>query len=233
MEILLADDHAMVRDGLVPFLERLEPGSTVLEAATLDEAAAAARNAQTLGLAILDLYMPGMNGLVGLKALKAEFPSLPIVILSGSTRSEDAKRAIEAGASGYVPKTMRGETIIGVLRLILAGEKYIPPFLFDQRDGEGDFMPHDPSLTGASSPSREKAEAALAILTPRERDILNMIVDGAPNKVIARALNLQEVTVKAHLRNMFRKLGVANRTEAARAAMIAGMTGTKGLAVKA
>jgi len=220
MQILLADDHAMVRDGLVPFLERLEPGTTVLEASSFEEALAAAKGATDLGMAILDLYMPGMNGLAGLASMRASFPTLPIVILSGSTKPEDAFQAIENGACGYVPKTMRGETIIGVLRLILSGEKYIPPFLFDYRDSVGT----TPAAHGAPG---VPADSPLAHLTPRERDILDMIVDGAPNKVIARALSLQEVTVKAHLRNMFRKLGVANRTEAARVALVAGMTGRK------
>ncbi len=208
MRILLADDHAMVRDGLIPFLERLQPGTSVVEAATFAEAEAAIRQSPEIGMAILDLYMPGMEGLAGLTALRAEFPALPIVILSGSTKPEDAFRAMELGASGFVPKTMRGETILGVLRLVLSGEKYVPPFLFEYRD----------RMAGASP---------LSGLTPREVDILDMVVDGAPNKVIARALNLQEVTVKAHLRNMFRKLNVANRTEAAKVALVAGMAGRK------
>jgi DNA-binding NarL/FixJ family response regulator len=220
MRILLADDHAMVRDGLVPFLERLQPDSTVVEAGTLPEAMAAARAGAPIDLAILDLYMPGMDGLAGLSAMRAEFPNLPIVILSGSTKPEDALQAIEHGACGFVPKTMRGETILGVLRLVLSGEKYIPPFLFEYRDG----LPQPATQPGADT------DSPLTQLTPRERDILDMIVDGAPNKVIARELNLQEVTVKAHLRNMFRKLGVANRTEAARVALMAGMTGRKGTA---
>lgn len=224
MEILLADDHAMVRDGLVPFLERTGPGSTVIEAASLPEAMAAARAATNLGIAVLDLYMPGMNGLQGLAAMRTEFPSLPIVILSGSVKPEDAFQAIEHGANGYIPKTMRGETIIGVLRLVLSGEKYIPPFLFDHRETIGTSANPGPAVDPASPVSR---------LTPRERDILDMIVDGAPNKVIARALTLQEVTVKAHLRNMFRKLGVANRTEAAKVAIVAGMTGRKDTPAKA
>lgn len=218
MEILLADDHALVRDGLIPFLERVQPDTRVIEASTFSEALTAARAAPGLGIAVLDLYMPGMDGLNGLAAMKKEFPKLPVVILSGSTRPEDAMAAMEMGADGYVPKTMRGDTIIGVLRLVLSGERYIPPFLFEHRA-----MASNSSAQPASLPP----DSPLAGLTPRERDILNMIVDGAPNKVIARALDLQEVTVKAHLRNMFRKLGVANRTEAARIALMAGMTGQK------
>lgn len=222
MRILLADDHAMVRDGLVPFLERLQPGTQVVEAGNFPEALAAVRAHADIGLVILDLYMPGMNGLNGLAQLRAEFPALPMVILSGSTKPEDALQAIEHGASGFVPKTMRGETILGVLRLVLSGEKYIPPFLFDYRD----------TATQPAAPAPQPG-SPLSGLTPRERDILEMIVDGAPNKVIARELNLQEVTVKAHLRNMFRKLDVANRTEAARIALLAGVAGRKGAMQKA
>ncbi|MGE5506461.1 MAG: response regulator [Actinomycetota bacterium] len=213
MEILLADDHAMVRDGLVPFLERIQPDTRVIEASTFAEAVAAAKGCTQLGLIILDLYMPGNNGLEGLAEMKRLFPDTPVVILSGSTKAEDAFKAIEHGASGYVPKTMRGQNIIGVLRLVLSGERYVPPFLFEHRDEMAEGAPATP--------------APLGNLTPRERDIVEMIVDGAPNKVIARALDLQEVTVKAHLRNIFRKLDVANRTEAARVAMMAGISGRK------
>lgn len=228
MEILLADDHAMVRDGLVPFLERLETGARVIEASSFPEALAAVRGATSMALVVLDLYMPGMDGLKGLIAMRQEFPDLPIVILSGSTVPDDAFKAIEYGANGYVPKTMRGQTIIGVLRLVLSGERYIPPFLFEHRDILGTSSGgHAP---GMALPVIDSA-SPVALLTPRERDILDLIVDGAPNKVIARALTLQEVTVKAHLRNMFRKLGVANRTEAARIAIVSGMTGRKGMAI--
>lgn len=215
MDILLADDHAMVRDGLLPFLERVTPDARVVEAATLDEALDKARQCPQLGLAILDLNMPGMDGLNGLSAMLKAHPQVPVVILSGSTHPADAYHSIEAGANGFIPKTMRGETIIGVLRLVLSGEKYVPPYLFDYQH---DKSPRDEAENAPGSP--------LSMLSKREHDILKLIVDGAPNKVIARALDLQEVTVKAHLRNIFRKLAVSNRTEAARTAILAGITGS-------
>jgi DNA-binding NarL/FixJ family response regulator len=221
MHILLADDHAIVRDGLVPFLERIGGDVTVIQAGSLDEALAATASAPHLDLAILDLYMPGMNGLEGLSRFRDSHPDTPLLILSGSTDPNDAYAAIEAGAAGYIPKTMRGETIIGVLRLVLTGEKYVPPFLFEHRDSNRPGTPAD--THGRTVPDG----SPLSSLTPRERDILDMIVDGAPNKVIARTLDLQEVTVKAHLRNMFRKLSVSNRTEAARVALMAGVEGRK------
>lgn len=216
MEILLADDHALVRDGLIPFLQRVVESAEVLEAASFDEALVKARQSTRLGLAILDLNMPGMDGLNGLAIMRTEFPQVPVVILSGSTHPADAFHSIESGASGFIPKTMRGETIIGVLRLVLSGEKYVPPFLFDY---------HENNARKEAEQSTSRG-GALATLSPREMDILAMIVDGAPNKVIARALDLQEVTVKAHLRNIFRKISVSNRTEAARIAILAGVTGS-------
>jgi len=215
MEILLADDHAMVRDGLLPFLERVTPDARVIEAGTLDEALDKASQSPQLGLAILDLNMPGMDGLNGLSAMLKAHPKVPVVILSGSTHPADAYHSIEAGANGFIPKTMRGETIIGVLRLVLSGEKYVPPYLFDYQHPK---TTRDDSNADSNTP--------LSGLSNRERDILKLIVDGAPNKVIARALDLQEVTVKAHLRNIFRKLAVSNRTEAARTAILAGLTGS-------
>lgn len=215
MEILLADDHAMVRDGLVPFLQRVTEDARVLEAGSFDEALDKARQASNLGLAILDLNMPGMDGLNGLAIMRAEFPHIPVVILSGSTHPADAFHSIESGANGFIPKTMRGETIIGVLRLVLSGEKYVPPFLFDYRE----------TMNRKESENTAK-NGPLASLSAREMEILGMIVDGAPNKVIARAFELQEVTVKAHLRNIFRKISVSNRTEAARVAILAGLTGS-------
>lgn len=215
MDILLADDHALVRDGLVPFLRRVTDNASILEAGSFDEALVKARQAGNLGLIILDLNMPGMDGLNGLATMRTEFPQVPVVILSGSTHPADAFHSIESGANGFIPKTMRGETIIGVLRLVLSGEKYVPPFLFDYRES----LAHKESeSTGKSGP--------LAALSAREMEILAMIVDGAPNKVIARAFELQEVTVKAHLRNIFRKIAVSNRTEAARVAILAGLTGS-------
>lgn len=213
MDILLADDHAMVRDGLIPFLLRVAEGAKILEAASLPEAVEKARKAENLGMVILDLNMPGMDGLDGLAAMRREFSAIPVVILSGSAHPADAMHALEGGADGFIPKTMRGEAIIGVLRLVLSGEKYVPPFLFDYREetASKDFPP---------------AKAGpLAPLSAREMEIVEMIVNGAPNKIIARALELQEVTVKAHLRNIFRKLAVSNRTEVARIGIMAGLTG--------
>lgn len=211
MDIVLADDHGVVRDGLIPFVEGVAEGVRVTEAETFEEALSAARQCRDLGLVILDLYMPGMSGVAGIQAMRRQFPSVPLAIVSGSIETSDALRVMESGASAYIPKTMRGGAIQRVLRLVLGGEQYLPPFLLG-------------SFARGQAPA-ERPPGRLGGLSPRELDILRGLVDGAPNKQIARDLNLQEVTVKAHLRSIFRKLEVRNRTEAAMVAQGEGLSG--------
>lgn len=199
MDIVLADDHALVRDGMLPFLERLGPNARVLEAGSLSEAMERARSARELRLMILDLYMPGMNGFHGVKLARQAFPRASVAVMSGFTTQEEAMGAIEAGAHGFLPKTMSATALTGALQVMLAGERYLPSFLLSrQRGGHG------------------RAHNTLEGLSPREQEIAALVAQGAPNKVIARQLGLHEVTVKAHLRNVFKKLGATNRTEVAR-----------------
>lgn len=211
MDIILADDHGVVRDGLLPFVEGVADGVRVSEAETFEQAFAAARRCRELSMVILDLYMPGMGGVTGIYTMRRQFPKVPLAVVSGSVETSDAVRVMESGAAAYIPKTMRGSAIQRVLRLVLGGECYLPPFLLG-------------SLSRSQTPV-EKPSGRLSDLSPRELDIVRGLVDGAPNKQIARDLNLQEVTVKAHLRSIFRKLEVHNRTEAAMVARGEGLSG--------
>lgn len=215
MDVVLADDHAIVREGLIPFLKGVDENVIVTEAESFDEALQAARRAADLRLVVLDLYMPGMNGISGLHVMRRQFPKVPVLVLSGSTEPSDAIRVMENGAAGYIPKTMRGSAMQRVFRLVMDGERYVPPFLLE--------TVHRPAAQRARE--RRYAAGRLSALSPREIDILRGLVDGAPNKQIARDLDLQEVTVKAHLRSIFRKLSVRNRTEAAMMAQSEGLTG--------
>ena len=121
MHILVADDHNLVRDGLKPFLNELDPEATILDAANFDEALAAAKSTDTLKLVLLDLKMPGMNGLLGVELMRRAKPNVPIVILSGHVEREEVLAAVHAGANGYIPKTISGSALINALRLVLAG----------------------------------------------------------------------------------------------------------------
>lgn len=216
MEVVLADDHAIVREGLIPVLSGISEAISVIEADSFEAAYAGARKASDLRLIVLDLYMPGMNGMAGLTAMRKGFPTVPVLVLSGSTEPADAIRSLEHGAAGYLPKTMRGSGMQRVFRLIMDGERYVPPFLLQTVHRPTPFRPSEPTTT---------TRGRLGVLSPREIDVLRGLLDGSPNKQIARDLDLQEVTVKAHVRNIFRKLDVRNRTEAAMLAQAEGLTG--------
>ncbi|MGH6928738.1 MAG: response regulator, partial [Dongiaceae bacterium] len=203
MRILLADDHDLVRDTIEEFLKRLAEDLQVHHAATLSQALDVVRSAADLDLILLDLRMPGMNGLAGLKSVQAESGSVPVVILSGEADPKTIRNALQAGAAGFVPKTMRGTTLLNALRLVLAGERYIPDVL----------------LAEPAADDGADGDQGLASLTRRERDVMRLLVEGLPNKEIGRRLKIEVVTVALHLRSIYRKLGVASRTQAVRMAL--------------
>jgi DNA-binding NarL/FixJ family response regulator len=210
MRILLADDHDLIRDTIEEFLKRLAENLQVDHAATLPQALDVVRRTSDLDLILLDLRMPGMNGLAGLKAVQAESGSVPIVILSGETDPETIRNALQAGAAGFVPKTMRGTTMLNALRLVLAGERYVPDALL--------------AAPAADADAAAGGDHGLGALTRREREVMRLLVEGLPNKEIGRRLKIEVVTVALHLRSIYRKLGVASRTQAVRMALEQGWT---------
>ncbi|KJS41966.1 MAG: hypothetical protein VR70_04530 [Rhodospirillaceae bacterium BRH_c57] len=202
---MIADDHAMVRDGLRPFIASVADDVQVVEAASLDDVLAAADVAEP-DILLLDLSMPGMEGAASVAALCERLVRTRVVVLSGDTASETVRGVLLSGACGFLPKTLHAETIVHALRLILSGGTYFPASALAERKEP---MARPPTGCGD--------------LTAREREILAMIAQGATNKHIARALDLTEITVKTHLRNIFRKIGVQNRTQAAAWALREGM----------
>ena len=201
MKIILADDHVMVREGLRPFLERLDDGGvTVYEAGGLPEVRALLEKIGRVELLVLDLRMPGMDGLEGLRQIRHDYPDIPTVILSSMVDRDQMLETINLGAAGYIPKHLSGAAMISALKLVLSGERFLPSMLLASE------QPDQPS--GGNSGATK--------LTPREREVLALLREGLPNKVIANRLNLSEVTVKSHLFSIFRKLGVQNRVQAAR-----------------
>ena len=207
MRILLADDHTLVRENLSDFLQELDNNVTVIEADTFDGAAEIADRERSLDLIILDLMMPGMDGLNGLRQMIERHPDVPVVILSGSIRREDIHGAMDVGAKGYIPKTIRGKAMLNALRLILSGDTYIPQSALAAAV--------TPAQEPIGDPSGENAGALSFLdLTPREKEVLHLLVKGHPNKTIAKELGVKEVTVKVHLQHVFSKLGVSNRTQA-------------------
>ncbi len=205
MQVILADDHDLVRDTLEAFLKRLGDDVRVLHAANLPQAVELAREAGELQLILLDLRMPGMNGLAGLKTMRTERPEVPVVILSGEVNSDTVRGALQAGAAGFIPKTMRATAMLNALRLVLSGERYVPDLL----------------LTEATTPAggAPAPGSRLDSLTPRERQVVGELVKGLSNREIARNLSIEEVTVALHLRSIYRKLDVESRTQAVRLAL--------------
>ena len=219
MQIILADDHRLIRDGLRQFLLEVDTSAEILEASTLDEAAAQARQASNLGLVLLDLMMPGMNNLGGLEVMRSLCPNIPVVIISGYSSRDHVINAIQSGASGFIPKTVSGSTMVSALKLVLSGEKYLPSSSFLEPQPQQTLMHHgngNGNGNGAGPFNR---------LTRREIEVLDLTVRGGTNKEIANGLGLKEITVKVHLRNIYRKIGANNRAQAVRLAMSAGFDG--------
>lgn len=214
LRILLADDHAMVRDGIKNYIQVVEPGTSIIEAESFDEAAEILTSDGDIDLIILDLNMPGMNRLEGLDRLRTAYPETPVVILSGSIERADIVDALDHGAAGYFPKTMGGRSLTNALRLVLSGERYVPSVLLTPEcAGHAAATLRDPS---SGNPDAQT-------LSERESAVLSLMARGKSNKEIARDLDLQEATIKTHVTGVFRKLGVSNRTEAAREAFKLGL----------
>ena len=210
MILLLVDDHALFREGLKFLLRGLDDELVIDEAESC--AAATARHGQfSYDLILLDLNLPGIGGLEALAAMRAAYPQTPLVVLSGEDDPRTIRATIEQGAMGFVPKSSTPEILIQALKLILARGVYLP---VSALDGEAAPVPH-------AAP--ESSDAVLAGLSARQLEVLRCVIQGQPNKLIARNLALSESTVKAHLSAVFRALGAHNRTEAVYAAAKLGL----------
>lgn len=201
MRIILADDHVMIREGLRPFVERIAADTIVQEAGSLADVLALLTDGPA-DLVILDLKMPGMNGFQGLVTLRQLYPGMRCVMLSALAERDYVLEAIRLGAEGFIPKQLSGAAMVSALQLVLSGERFIPAMMMEK--------------TSAFSGNAQGGGDLISRLTPRERDILRLLREGLPNKVIASRLEVSEVTVKSHLGNVFRKLNVQNRLQAMR-----------------
>jgi DNA-binding NarL/FixJ family response regulator len=197
--IIVADDHPLFRGALRQAVATLLSGSQVVEANGLDELTALLGKGQDTDLILLDLTMPGVQGFSGLIYLRAQHPDVPIVIVSANEDPVVIRRAIEFGASGFIPKSLGSDRIGEAIEAVLAGGTWTPP---DVELGE--------------SEDRETAETMrrLSTLTPQQVRVLMMLSEGLLNKQIAYELSVSEATVKAHVSAILQKLGVESRTQA-------------------
>ena len=201
MKVLLADDHALFREGVRLVLESLVDGAfEVIEAVDYPQALAVVRQNPGIEIGLVDLNMPGMDGFSGIEALKRIAPDMHLVVVSASEEINDIRRALSAGASGYIGKSSSSSAMISGIRSVLAGETFLSPQV---------------ELPPIGSPMVEGGIDLKSVLTPRQRDVLAMLRQGKSNKEIARDLGLAEITVKLHVTAILRALGVENRTQAA------------------
>jgi DNA-binding NarL/FixJ family response regulator len=187
-------------------LERLGDEVEVIEASDLDEALELARQEDRIDLVVLDLTMPGREGLAGLRSMIDLSASTPVVVINASENPKDVMDAIGLGAKGYIPKSTAGRIALNAFKLVLSGGAYIPASAFCRA--------MEPERAGRRAGLQEPVPVE-ALLTPRQRDVLTLIGTGKSNKEIGRLLGVSEGTVKLHVTNILRFLKVRNRTEAA------------------
>ncbi|MFM6992884.1 MAG: response regulator [Rhodoferax sp.] len=204
MKFLVIDDHPLVREGLASLLKQLGGVTEVLQASDGAEGLALAAGQPDLACVLVDLKMAGMDGLATVEALTAQYPLMPVVVISSSEEPVDVRLALRAGARGYCPKSSGSGTILAAVRLVLDGAVYVPPLMVE--------------ATLEASAGRGEA------LTDRQTEVLRLLCKGHPNKGIGRLLDMQEKTVKGHVTAIFRALGVVNRTQAVEAARRIGIT---------
>ena len=208
-QVLIADDHPLFREAIARVIDDGFPGSTLLEASDLDAALAVAGRHDDLDLVLLDLNMPGMQGLGGLVRLRNLFPTLPAVIVSAEEEKRVILQTITYGAVGFITKSTPRKQMIQALEQVLAGSIYLPADII--RAGSGAVAGDD-----SAAPQRQPADLndVLATLTRKQLQVFERMSRGESNKVIAYQLNIAESTVKAHVSAILRKLGATNRVQA-------------------
>jgi DNA-binding NarL/FixJ family response regulator len=200
--LLIADDHPLYRLALAQAVRGLVPGAQVDEVDSLSAARTALKQSPGIDLVLLDLHMPDSFGLMGLAALRAEFPSVAVAMISAHDDAVTVRRALAYGAAGFIPKRAELGQLEAALRAVLACETWLPPGLARAPAGKGE-----------AEQDRQLA-ARLGSLTAQQFRVLERIGEGRLNKQIAAELGIQERTVKAHVSLIFEKLGVRNRTQA-------------------
>jgi DNA-binding NarL/FixJ family response regulator len=211
VKILVVDDHPLILEALHHVLRQLDREIEVFDARSAAEGRALVSAHPDTGLLLLDLSLPDADGLVALGALRSDFPAVPVVVLSASDRREDVLRAIDLGAMGFIPKTSSNQVMLQALRLVLSGGVYVPPAALGP-DEEAEPEAPTPSVV-ASDGSAQLTTRELG-LTGRQAQVLALILQGKPNKVICRELGLAEGTVKIHVAAILRALNVSTRTQA-------------------
>lgn len=203
MRILIVDDHRLFRESLILLLREYRADVAPIQAASLHEALAALDAYPDTDLILLDLALPGVDGMTGLPRLREAAPTVPIMVLSATAHPDTVRNALGCGAVGYLHKSVGTQEMRHAMDLVFRGEVYVPL----------DLLCND-----AAAPA--EAIAVKVLLTPRQQEVLALLAEGLPNKLIARRMKLSEATVKIHVSAILRTLGAKNRTDAVRLATL-------------
>lgn len=201
--IVIADDHPLFRGALREAVSGLPVQLQIVEAGSFSEMSDLIGHDPDVDLVLLDLAMPGVKGFSGLMFLRAQYPGVPVVVVSATEDAAVIRRCFEFGASGFISKTLGTEAMREAVRQVLEGGTYVPP---------------DIDLSGGGNTESARLAARLASLTPQQVRVLMMLSEGLLNKQIAYELSVSEATVKAHVSAILTKLGVDSRTQAVIAA---------------
>ena len=227
MKVLLVDDHPLVLAALQAVIQSIGNDTTVVGVDSAAGARAVLRDDPEFDLVLLDLALGDADGFDVLVELRAAYPAVPVVVVSASDRASDVIRAIDSGAMGFVPKKSSHAELHDALRMVMDVAMYVPPSMLGLEFGRrpptgGDTIPGvmrpaaEAPLGAAASPEPHQKLPSLADvgLTPRQTEVLSLLLQGLPNKLIARQLNLSVETVKDHVAAVLRALGVSSRTQA-------------------
>ena len=215
MKILIADDHLLLADALAQLVKDNEADSEVLQAGSLDDAMETMDRDGTVEIVLVDYDLPGLGGVEGLERLRSRHPKVPCAIFSGSEDVRLASSALASGAAGFIPKSMSAPAFFHAIKLMQVGEKFFPAGLYE-------YFATQASVNQVNEESAENFVARTG-LSPREIDVLRSLVKGISNRQIGNELGVEEVTIKLHLRRIYKKAGVANRTQAVKLAMANGL----------
>jgi DNA-binding NarL/FixJ family response regulator len=209
MRILIADDHRLIVEGVKLKLAELGNDVEFIVAMDVEELRQVIRDEPAPSIALIDLTMPGSDGHTHLIETMASLPGVPVLVLSGTEDSRLMRELLSLGVQGFIPKAYSPEVMLSAVRLVLSGGVYVPPMMLLEGSAAPEISAASRAETIASLEERLRK-----LLTERQIDVLRLLSQGKPNKVIARDLGISEGTVKIHLAAIFRALNVRNRVEA-------------------
>ena len=205
LKLLVVEDHALVREGLVRLLGQIEAGAQVQESADFESALNVLDNEGEFDLVLLDLALPGIDGFAGLDILRRRYPAMPVAVVSAFDDTPTITRVLNLGASGFIPKAFSGEALLSAVREVLAGNIFRP---------NGQSAARLDDATPVPPPPKNGVRPDEIGLTDRQGQVLALMVRGLSNRDIADQLGLSEGTVKIHATAVFKALGVNSRTQA-------------------